>query len=153
MADAVTDELVPGHAHNIADSKQKLAQLKAQAAAHLPHHDQVQRATIRVQRAADKLENIRKQLDENAKFIGQMEQLLTTMREDGATLQQRLEEAQQQYNDEREQQSNTWASTARSQLGDIQAFKLSLDTLAAKADANSEVAQLLAMGNQLVTAL
>eukprot|EP00959_Pyramimonas_sp_CCMP1952_P404513 8477670-Pyramimonas_sp.AAC.1 len=78
-----------------------------------------------------------------------MEHLLTTMREDGANLQQRFEEAQQQYNDEREQQSKTWASTARGQLGDIQAFKLSLDTLAAKAEANSEVAQLLAMGKQL----
>eukprot|EP00959_Pyramimonas_sp_CCMP1952_P455960 9472399-Pyramimonas_sp.AAC.1 len=40
MADAVTDELVPDHAQNIADSKQKLAQLMAQAATHLPHHDQ-----------------------------------------------------------------------------------------------------------------
>eukprot|EP00959_Pyramimonas_sp_CCMP1952_P427972 8962817-Pyramimonas_sp.AAC.1 len=76
---------------------------RQKAAAHLPHHDQVQRATIRVQRAADKLEKIRKQLDENANFIGQMEQLLTTMREDGATLQQRLEEAKQQYNEECEQ--------------------------------------------------
>eukprot|EP00959_Pyramimonas_sp_CCMP1952_P313468 6561323-Pyramimonas_sp.AAC.1 len=71
------------------------------------------------------------------------------MREDGATLQQRLEEAKQQYNGECEQQPKTWVSTARGQLGNTQAFKLSLDTLAAKADVNSEVAQLLAMGKQI----
>ena len=153
MADSVTDELVPGHTQSIIESKQKLVQLKGQAAANLPHHDQVQRANVRVQRANDKVEKIRKQLEENNQYVDQMEKLLGTMQEDRKHLQQRLEEAEKQHKAEQDLQSQTWATTAKGHLGDLQAFKILLNNLAAKADPNSEMAELMATGKQLAASL
>ena len=69
------------------------------------------------------------------------------------SLQQRLDEADKQYKAEQELQSQTWATTARGHLGDLQAFKTTLETFAAKADQNGEIAQLMATGKQLVTSL